>query len=93
MPATSLLISHHEMRRAQEKGDVRQLCHDIPEFCKWYGAWWLLAAEGWLRITDAYIAGRLDRIKMRLDIAEEARACCPPEPSKHETPEEVWPAW
>jgi hypothetical protein len=75
MPATSLLISHREMQAAQEHGKVRPLCQAIPEFCKWYGTWWLLSADGWLRITDAHLAGRLDRIQMRLDIAEEEQTC------------------
>lgn len=97
MPATSLLISHHEMRIAQDKGNVRQLCRDIPEIRKWYGAWWLLCGEGWLRITDSYLADRLNRIKMRLDTAEETRACRDRRedgPLAGEAPpEESWPAW
>lgn len=98
MPATSLLISHHQMRIAQDKGDVRQLCRDIPEIRKWYGAWWLLSGEGWLRITDSHLADRLNRIKMRLDTAEEARVGHvrgeDSGPQAGEAPpEEAWPAW
>ena len=100
MPATSLVITHHEMQVAQERGTVRPLCRSIPEFCKWYGTWWLLAADGWLRITDSHLASRLDRIQMRLDIAEERRVCCraqraPGEPgsSANQSGEETWPAW
>ena len=80
MPATSLLISHHEMQVNQEAGRVRPLCAAIPEFCRWYGAWWLLSADGWLRITDAHLAGRLDRIRNRLDTAEETGTCLSPQP-------------
>jgi hypothetical protein len=74
VPATSLLISHHEMQTEREHVRVRQLHRDIPELCNWYGAWWLLSADGWLRITDSHLASRLDRIQLRVDAAEEAAA-------------------
>lgn len=100
MPATSLVLTHHEMQVAQEHGNVRPLCRSIPEFCKWYGAWWLLAADGWLRITDSHLASRLDRIQMRLGIAEERRICCherhqggEPLSGTDQPGEETWPAW
>lgn len=77
MPATSLLITAQQMLREQERGTVRDLHPDIPEFRKWYGAWWIQSPDpvGWLRVTDEFIAHRLDRIKIRLDTAEDNRAC------------------
>jgi hypothetical protein len=39
MPATSLLITHHETLRAQGSGRVGQLHPDIPETTKWFGSW------------------------------------------------------
>lgn len=77
MPATSLLITAQKMRREQEEGRVHDLHPEISEFRKWFGSWWVQSADpaGWLRVTDEYIASRLDRIKMRLDIAEDNRAC------------------
>lgn len=77
MPATSLLITAQRMRQEQEHGRVRALHPDIPEFCRWFGTWWIQSPDpaGWLRVTDAHLASRLDRIKTRLDIAEDNLAC------------------
>lgn len=77
MPATSLLITAERMRKEQEAGRVHDLHPDIPEFRKWWGSWWLQSVDpaGWLRVTDAYLSARLDRIKTRLDIAEDNRMC------------------
>lgn len=75
MPATSLLITAQKMRQEQEAGRVRDLHPDIYEFCRYYGCWWVQSADppGWLRVTDLWISSRLDRIKTRLDIAEDNR--------------------
>lgn len=89
MPFASLLVSHHRMRAEQDRGRVRPLCRDIPEFCRWGGAWWILSADGWLRITDSHLASRLDRIAMRLDAAGEARAL----PAGGGREEAAWPSW
>lgn len=75
MPATSLLITSNRMRAEREHGRVRDLHPDIPEFCKYYGTWWIQSPDGWLRITDTHLSSRLDRIKTRLDIAEDNLAC------------------
>jgi len=77
MPATSLLITAQKMRREQEEGRVRYLHPEIHEFLRWCGVWWIQSADppGWLRVTDSWLASRLDRIKLRLDIAEDNRAC------------------
>ena len=75
MPATSLLITDREMQSALDQGRARPLCPDIPEIRRYYGAWWITCPQGWLRITDTHIADRLNRIRMRLDVAEESAAC------------------
>lgn len=71
MPTLPLLMPGHRMRSEQEHGRVRPLCSSIPEICRYGGNWWLLADEGWLRINDSVLSARLDRIAMRLDVAEE----------------------
>lgn len=75
MPATSMLITNQQMHREREHGRVRDLHPDIPEFCKWYGSWWIQSPDGWLRITDTHLSSRLERVKRRLDIAEDDLAC------------------
>jgi len=77
MPATSLMITAHQMRREDELGHVRLLHPEMPEIRKLQGAWWIASPDpvGWLRITDQHIASRLDHIRRRLDIAEDNLAC------------------
>jgi len=75
MPATSLMISHQEMRDAQEAGRTRPLSPDITDFVKYRGDWWLRSPEGWLRITDSYLASRFDAVRARLDLAEDDAIC------------------
>jgi predicted transcriptional regulator len=72
MPATSLLMTHYEMRKHQAEGRVRPLHDEIPEIVSWYRAWWRLTTEGWLRISDSDFTRQLDRIRMRLDTAQES---------------------
>lgn len=45
----------------------RSLCPSTPEISN--SVWWMLSGEGWLRLDDPFLAGRLDRIAMRLDAA------------------------
>jgi hypothetical protein len=75
MLAAALVISHREMQVAATAGRARQLTDEIPEFRRYCGQWWVASPEGWLRITDTHLAGCLDTIKTRLDIADEAVAC------------------
>lgn len=72
MPTLPLLMPGNRMRAEQDHGRVRPLCRSIPEIIRYAGSWWLLSDEGWLRINDQFLAERLDRIAMRLDVAEEA---------------------
>ena len=74
MFATSLMITDREMQTAVNQGQARQLCRDIPEITKCQDHWWLAAPEGWLRITDCYLAERLDQIRQRLDDVTHAAA-------------------
>jgi hypothetical protein len=67
MSATSLMITDHEMQTAAGNDQARQLCRDVPEIRKCHDHWWLASPEGWLRITDCYLAERLDQIRQRLD--------------------------
>jgi hypothetical protein len=99
MPATSLLVTNQQMRQEQEQGRVRVLHPDLPEFCRWYGAWWIRSPDpaGWLRVTDDHLRRLLDQIKTRLDIAEDNLACdrarrpvAPPTPPGT-APEDHWP--
>ena len=75
MPATSLLISHHEMACARDAGKARPLSQTITEFVKYWGDWWVSSADGWLRVTDTHLASRLDIALNRLDTAAEEDAC------------------
>jgi hypothetical protein len=75
MPATSLLISHREMQAAITAGRTRPLCGCIPDFRKYHGNWWVISSDGWLRVTDSHLTHRLDKIRPRLDAAEEDYAC------------------
>ena len=75
MPATSRLLTASEMQTAEAEGRVRPLSSDITEIRRYYGYWWLTCPDGWLRITDAYLTHRLDKIRQRLDIAEDDHAC------------------
>ena len=74
MSATSLMITDHEIRAAASQGEACQLCGEVPEIMRCHGAWWLASPEGWLRITDCYLAERLDQILRRLDAAGEEAA-------------------
>lgn len=74
MSATSLMITDREIRAAASQGEACQLCGDVPEIMRCHGAWWLASPEGWLRITDCYLAERLDQILRRLDAAGEQAA-------------------
>ena len=67
MFAASLMITDRDMQDAVSQGQARQLSRDIPEITKCHDHWWLAAPEGWLRITDCYLAERLDQIRQRLD--------------------------
>jgi hypothetical protein len=71
MLATSLLLTAREMQIAESEGRVRPLSGDIDEIRRYYGYWWIMCPDGWLRITDAHLTQRLDRIRQRLDIAED----------------------
>jgi hypothetical protein len=75
MLAAALVISHREMRVAAAAGRARQLIDEIPEFRRYCGQWWVISPEGWLRITDTHLAGCLDTVKMRLDVAKEMVSC------------------
>jgi hypothetical protein len=61
------MITDREMQDAVSQGQARQLSRDIPEIRKCHGRWWLASPEGWLRITDCYLAERFDQIRQRLD--------------------------
>lgn len=80
MPATSVLISNEEMHQHQVDGDARPLCPPIPDFCWWFGAWWMITPEGWLRVADTNFARGLDRIRRRFDNLQE-RGMIPPKAS------------
>jgi hypothetical protein len=67
MFATSLMVTDREMQNAVIQGQACQLSRDIPEITKCQDHWWLAAPEGWLRITDCYLAERLDQIRQRLE--------------------------
>jgi hypothetical protein len=67
MFAASLMITDRDMQNAVSQGQACQLSRDIPEITKCHDQWWLAAPEGWLRITDCYLAERLDQIRQRLD--------------------------
>lgn len=75
MPATSLLISHHEMNTARDAGKARPLSQAITEFVRYWGDWWVSSADGWLRITDTHLASRLDIVRARLDATDEDADC------------------
>jgi hypothetical protein len=75
MPATSLLISHREMQSARDAGRARPLTEAITEFVRYWGDWWVSCSDGWLRVTDAHVASRLDIARARLDAAEDDEAC------------------
>jgi hypothetical protein len=75
MPATSLMITHREMGNARDAGKARPLSPAITEFVKYWGDWWVSSADGWLRITDTHLAGRLEIVRARLDTAAEEAAC------------------
>jgi hypothetical protein len=75
MPATSLLISHREMQSARDAGRARPLTEAITEFVRYWGEWWVSSPDGWLRVTDAHLASRLDSARTRLDTAAEEEAC------------------
>jgi hypothetical protein len=61
------MITDRDMQTAVNQGQACQLSRDIPEIAKCQDHWWLAAPEGWLRITDCYLAERLDQIRQRLD--------------------------
>lgn len=75
MPATSLLISHHEMNTARAAGRARPLSQAITEFVRYWGDWWVSSADGWLRVTDTHLASRLDIVRARLDATDDDAAC------------------
>jgi hypothetical protein len=75
MPATSLVISNREMTTAISAGRARPLSDDIPELVKHWGDWWVSSPDGWLKITDAHLASRLDQARTRIDIAEDEQKC------------------
>lgn len=72
---TPLVIRHQQMRTARSEGRARPLTSTITEITRYAGAWWTSSPDGWLRITDAHLAGQLDGIRARLDNEEEEKAC------------------
>jgi hypothetical protein len=79
MPATSILITHNEMRKHQEQETVRPLCRAIPDVVSWFGCWWMITPEGWLRIADTNVVRCLDRIRRRFDNVLDTGMGVPPD--------------
>lgn len=83
MHTPSLLISHNEMRGANDTGRARALCGTITELRRYAGHWWITSTEGWLRITDTHLAAELDKIATRLDTALDDDKCARATLAKH----------
>jgi hypothetical protein len=69
-----LTVSHKEMDAAFDRGRAIPVAESVGWLMRYRAAWWVLYEEGWLRVTDAGVAGSIDRIYPRIAEADTAAA-------------------